>query len=125
MSRDKVRQTVNEARDYELPKPDMTVLQLQRRPAPKLPLDIFGEHWSQWIADNAEASACPADYVASALLSSASAMIGHARWPQVTDSWPEPPHLWCCNVGYSCDGKSPGADPLFRHVLPRMQQRMT
>jgi hypothetical protein len=125
MSRDEVRQAVNDARDYKLPKPDMTVLQLQRRPPPKLPLEIFDEHWSQWIVDNAEASACPADYVASALLSSASAMIGHARWPQVTNSWAEPPHLWCCNVGYSGDGKSPGADPLFRYVLPRMQQRMT
>jgi len=118
-------QRILETRDYEWPKPDMTVLELQRRPAPKLPLESFGEPWAQWIVDNAEASACPADYIASALLSSASAIIGHARWAQVTNSWAEPPHLWCCSVGYSGDGKSPGADPLFRHVLPKMQQRMT
>jgi hypothetical protein len=62
------------------PEPDMTVLRLQRRPAPELPLEIFGEHWSRWIEDNAEASTSPVDYVAAPLLAAASAVIGHARW---------------------------------------------
>jgi hypothetical protein len=42
----------------------MAVLQLHRREAPKLPIEIFGEPWSRWIRDTAEGSACPMDYVA-------------------------------------------------------------
>jgi hypothetical protein len=112
----------HQAEDW--PEPDLTVLQLHRRPPPPLPLEVFGDQWAQWLTANAHASACPVDYVASALLSAASALIGHARWPQATRTWAEPPHLWACNVGYSGDGKSPGADPMFRHVLPEMQRRM-
>jgi hypothetical protein len=107
------------------PEPDMAVLQLQRREAPKLPIEIFGEPWSRWISDTAEASACPMDYVAAPLLAAASAIIGHARWPRAREAWTEPPHLWCASVGDSGDGKSPGADVIYRHVMPEIERRMT
>src|ERR1700716_3498115 len=55
--------------------PDMGVLRLYRRPPPLLPLEVFGP-WDAWIAEQAEAAACPVDYVAGPLLAAASALIG-------------------------------------------------
>jgi Protein of unknown function (DUF3987) len=106
------------------PDPDMRVLRLNRRPPPQFPLQVLGSGWEPWIAEVAEAAACPSDYVAMALLSSASALIGNARWAEATPAWAEPPHLWCCVVGDSGDGKSPGADCIFRDVLPEIERRM-
>jgi Protein of unknown function (DUF3987) len=71
-----------------------------------------------------EAAACPSDYVAVPLLASASVLIGHARWPQATPGWAEPPHLWVAAVGDSGNGKTPGADCLMRDVLPEIERRM-
>lgn len=107
-----------------LANPDMTVLRMHRRPPPVLPRDAFGPEWRRWIEENAEAAACPPDYVAAPLLAAASALIGNARWAQATSGWAEPPHLWCASVGDSGSGKSPGADPLMRNVLPDIEGRM-
>jgi len=52
------------------PLPDMSVLQSGRRDPPKLPLELFGAAWQDWIEGAAQASACPADYVAGPLLAS-------------------------------------------------------
>ena len=104
--------------------PDMGILQLRRRSPPALPIEIFGSAWGNWIVDAAAAAACPPDYVAAPLLSSASALIGHARWAQATETWTEPPHLWAVSVGDSGDGKSPGIDTLHREVLPELERRM-
>ena len=93
-------------------------------PAAALPLAVFGDEWGRWIADAAEAAACPPDYVAVPLLASVSALIGHARWAQATPGWSEPPHLWMADVGDSGIGKSPGADCLLRDVLPEIERRM-
>jgi len=106
------------------PEPDMGVLQLRRRPPPKLPIEVFGPAWAPWIATAAKAAACPPDYVAAPLLASASALIGHSRWAQATPGWAEPPHLWIGAVGDSGNGKSPGADCLVRDVLPEIERRM-
>ena len=104
--------------------PDMSVMRLNRRPPPPLPLIVFGPAWEQWIITTAEAAGCPQDYVAMPLLTSASALIGNARWAQATPAWAEPPHLWACGVGDSGDGKSPGGDCIFRDVLPELERRM-
>jgi hypothetical protein len=58
------------------------------------------------------------------LLSLASALIGNARWPRGGPGWEEPPHLWLGSVGDSGDGKSPGADALFRYVVPQLEENM-
>jgi hypothetical protein len=106
------------------PEPDMGVLRLHRRSAPKLPIEVFGPAWGDWIISAAEAAACQTDYVAAPLLASISILIGNARRPQATPGWDEPPHLWVCSVGDSGDGKSPGAKCLFRDVLPEIERRM-
>jgi hypothetical protein len=104
---------------------DLSVMRLNRRPPPKFPLEILGNHWSRWVTTAAAASAAPVDYVAAPLLAATSALIGNARWAQAGGGWAEPPHLWCASVGDSGSSKSPGADPLLRHVVPAMEQRMT
>lgn len=103
--------------------PDMDVLRLNPKPAPVLPLDCFGPAWAAWITETAAAAACPPDYVAAPLLAAASALIGNARWPQI-GGWSEPPHLWLGAVGFSGDGKTPGASCLLRDVLPEIERRM-
>ncbi len=104
--------------------PDLSVLHLHRRPPPPLTLDVFGLHWGRWITEAAAAAACPPDYVAAPLLAAASVMIGNARWAQAAPGWREPPHLWCASVGDSGQGKSPGADLIYRNVLPPMEERI-
>jgi hypothetical protein len=106
------------------PDPDMRVLRLHRRPPPLFPLGVLGSGWEQWIRETAEAAACPVDYVVMPLLSATSVLIGNARWAEATPGWAEPPHLWCCVVGDSGDGKSPGADCILRDVLPELERRM-
>jgi hypothetical protein len=119
-----VRLAVTRAEEVNWADPDMEVLRLHRRPPPALPLGVFGDAWSRWIEDAADAAACPIDYVAAPLLASASALIGNARWAQATPGWSEPPHLWVGAVGDSGNGKSPGADCLMRDVLPQIEQSM-
>lgn len=104
--------------------PDLSVLRLHRRPPPSLPVEVFGSRWAAWIGSAAQAAACPPDYVAAPLLASASALIGNARWAQAHAGWAEPPHLWMASVGDSGSSKSPGADPLLRHVLPVIERRL-
>ena len=105
-------------------KPDMSVMRLGRRAPVRMKLDGFGQQWRDWIAAAAEAASAPVDYVAAPLLSTASALIGNARWAFATPGWGEPPHLWVCAVGDSGSSKSPGADALLRDVLPEIERRM-
>ena len=134
-----VSRLIAEAVDYVLPaatavnhhdtatswsEPDLGVLQLQRRTPPPLPFEVFGSAWGGWIAEAAEAAACPPDYVAAPLLAAGSALIGNARWAQASPGWSEPPFLWVGAVGDSGNGKSPGSDCLMRDVLPEIERRM-
>ena len=125
---ERLGRTVNDAPEMAepdlWPEPDMAVLRLHRRPPPPLPIAVFGESWGPWINVAAEAAACPPDYVAAPLLASASALIGHSRWPSAGHGWAEPPLLWIGAVGDSGNGKSPGADCLMREVLPEIERRM-
>jgi Protein of unknown function (DUF3987) len=106
------------------PAPDLSILQGDRRPPPKLPLEAFGWAWAGWITQAALAAASPADYVVGPLLASASALMGNARWAQAAPGWSEPPHLWLGCVGDSGNGKTPSAACLMRSVLPEIERRM-
>jgi hypothetical protein len=112
------------ARPNKWPEPDLAVLRLHRRPAVPFPIEILGDRWGSWAKNAAHSAASPVDYVASALLCSASALIGHARWARAWEGWAEPPHLWGCCVGDSGDSKSPGADTVHKHVVPEIEYRM-
>jgi hypothetical protein len=104
--------------------PDLTVLQINRRAPPTLPLDVFGDRWAAWIRTGAKAACCPPDYVVAPLLTSTSALIGNSRWAQGTPGWIEPPAVDIASVGDSGDSKSPGGDILFKFVLPVIERRM-
>ena len=104
--------------------PDMSVLQLRRRPPSEFPLDALGDRWATWVVDAAKAAACPVDYVALPLIAVGSSLVGNARWSQATPAWAEPPHMWMAPVGDSGDGKSPGADCFTRYILPALERRM-
>lgn len=121
---ERVRESIKKAEEIGWSEPDLAVLGLHRRPPPPLPVTVLGPAWASWVANAAEAAACPVDYVVAPLLASASALIGNARWPQATPGWSEPPHLWLGSVGDSGAGKSPGADCLMRNVLPRLEAKM-
>lgn len=105
-------------------KPDMSVMQEGRRPAPEFPLDVLGRQWNNWVQNAAEGAAAPVDYVAATLLVSASALIGNARWVRATPGWREPPNLWCGLVGDSGSSKTPGMQTLLRAVLPKIETKM-
>jgi len=119
-----VRAGIAAAEEIGWADPDLGVLRLHRRPPPAVPLAVFGQHWPRWIADAADAAACPPDYVVLPLLAAASALIGNARWASGSPGWAEPPHLWVAAIGDSGTGKSPGADCLMRDVLPEIERRM-
>ncbi|WP_299970198.1 YfjI family protein [uncultured Roseobacter sp.] len=55
----------------------------------------------------------PVDFVALALLSSASAIVGNTRWTVPWDGWKEPPVIWGMLVGDPSSGKSPALDAVL------------
>ena len=85
----------------------------QRPPAPVMSPDDFGAiygRWAGWLTTAAEVKGAPVDYVALALLTTASAAIGNARWFSPWNGWREPPVLWAMLVGDPSAGKSPALD---------------
>jgi hypothetical protein len=105
--------------DHLWPPPDLSVLNQGRREAPPFPLSVFGTNWSAWLTAAAEGANSPVDYCASALLTSAAALIGNARWVSPWDGWQEPCVLWSGNVGDPSSNKTPGMKPvqeIIRHI---------
>ena len=84
---------------------------MTEHPAPVLEEDALPHGWSQWIAAEAAARGCPADYVAAALIAAASAWIGNSRHISATPSWTQPPHLWVALIGPPSTGKTPALQP--------------
>lgn len=103
------------------PPPDMGFLARTRLAAPELPLSIFGPWWWGWITKAAGGANAPPDYVALPLLTATSALIGNSRWARAWPGWAEPPSLWGASVGNPSSGKSPGAGPVMRDVLPQVE----
>lgn len=97
------------------PDPDTSFLADARRPAPPLPVEVFGPA-GNWIVAAAEGSASPPDYVAVALLAASSALIGNARWVSPWPGWTEPPIIWAALVGPPSHSKSPAMDPVLTAI---------
>jgi putative DNA primase/helicase len=98
------------------PDPDMTVSQPTRPPAPVMSEDAFATvfgPWAEWIGIAAKVKGVPVDFVAAALLGTASAVIGNARWASPWEGWKEPPVLWVMLVGDPSAGKSPALDAVL------------
>jgi hypothetical protein len=96
--------------------PDLSYLGSGRsQPAP-FPAELLGPFWGSWCQEHASARCVPVDYVAAGLLSTASALIGNARWARANAEWREPPVLWLGIVGSPSAGKSPALDPVLAIV---------
>lgn len=112
-----------ELRDFDPAKEwgpaDLSVLQTERATAPVMSDDhfdaVFGP-WAQWLRDASEVKGAPLDFTALALLSTASALIGNARWAVPWDGWKEPCVLWAMLVGDPSSGKSPALDAVLDPV---------
>lgn len=103
----------------EWPEPDMTISQPPRPPAPIMSEDAFATvfgPWADWIQTAAKVKGVPVDYVAAALMGTASAIIGNARWASPWQGWKEPPVLWVMLVGDPSAGKSPALDAVLDPV---------
>ncbi|MGF1629145.1 MAG: DUF3987 domain-containing protein [Kiloniellaceae bacterium] len=90
--------------------PDMTVLDGGRRPAPPIPLEMFGPFWSEWIVQQADCLSVPPDFVAYPFLASAASLIGNTRRAFAWGKWYEPPIIWAAIVGNPSSRKSPAVD---------------
>jgi putative DNA primase/helicase len=108
-----IRKIIERAEPFALDwaEPDMGVLSDDRRPAPPLPLTIFGE-WQPWITDTAEGTSSPPDYCAWGLLAVAAALVGNARLVSPWPDWKEPPILWMGLIGPPSSGKSPAVNSI-------------
>lgn len=104
--------------------PSLAVLSRTASAPPQLPLYLFGPFWASWISLSAEGANASPDYVAIPLLTAASALIGNARWAKAWPGWAEPPVLWAASVGNPSSGKSPGAAPVMRDTLGRVEMHM-
>ena len=104
--------------------PSLTILTRTRIAAPEFPIDVFGPFWSTWISRTATGANAATDYVALPLLVTISALIGNSRWVQAWPTWAEPPILWGASVGNPSSGKTPGATPVVRDVLARVEMHM-
>ena len=101
------------------PDPDMTVIRPERPPAPEMTSQEFETvygGWSDWLKMAASVKNAPVDYVALGLLTSASALIGNARWAVPWDGWKEPPIIWGMLIGEPSSGKSPALDTVLHPI---------
>jgi hypothetical protein len=95
------------------PEPDMRLVEDDRAPAPILENDALPAGWEKWIPAEADARACPPDYIAAGLIDAASAWIGNARRITATADWIEPAHLWFALIGTPSAGKTPALRPMI------------
>lgn len=100
-------------------KPDTSIIRPERPPAPEMSDSefnaVFGP-WAAWLRTAAEVKGAHVDFVALALLSTASAIIGNARWAVPWEGWKEPPMLWGMLIGDPSAGKSPALDAILDPV---------
>lgn len=101
------------------PEPEMSIGTPTLPPAPVMSdgefTQVFGP-WASWLKNAAEVKNAPVDYVAAALLTTASAAIGNSRWAVPWGGWKEPPVLWAMLVGDPSSNKSPALDAVLDPV---------
>ena len=101
--------------------PDMSILEPDQIPSPRLPEDVFKSifgPWAKWIINASHAKGAPGPYVVSGLLASIASCIGNKFIIQVHSGWKEPIALWIVNVGEPSSNKSPGLDAAINGFEP-------
>jgi hypothetical protein len=89
------------------PELDASLLEEGRAAAPPFPLSFLPPAWERWVADTAQSTGTPADYVAQGVLAAVAAVCGAGVRVRVTSTWFEPLVLWQALVGMPSSGKSP------------------
>lgn len=98
------------------PKPDMSLINENRKPAPVFPLELLPIGLQSWVKLSAGAKGCSVDFIAHALLITAAGMIGNARRASPWQDWDEPTILWGALVGLPSTGKSPAVDTVVEPI---------
>ncbi len=102
--------------DQNWPEPDMSIVQSERPAAHEMTRaefdEVFGD-WAPWIFSSAEVKSAHPDYVALALITTASALIGNSRRAHPWDGWVEATVLWGMLIGDPSSGKSPSLDAVL------------
>jgi hypothetical protein len=89
---------------------------------PTFPLAELGKFWSGHIED-AAGFMLNRDYFANSLLATAAALIGNSTMVlSRSDGHKQPATLWCANIGYPSQKKSPGFDP-FKEIVVSIEDR--
>lgn len=101
--------------------PDLGLLEGPDVAAPDFPRHVLGEDWARIVAEIAEGGNAPFDYVATALLVIAAALIGNAREAAASTNFRQALVLWGMLVGGPSAGKSP-ALALFVSIIAQIQQ---
>ena len=74
---------------------------------PAFPLPLLPAAWQRWIADTAQSTGTPVDYVVQGLFAAVAAVCGAGVELRATPGWSEPLVLWQALVGMPSSGKSP------------------
>jgi Protein of unknown function (DUF3987) len=101
---------------------DKKLLGDDRAPAPALNFDALPQAWTEWVRQMAEDCGSSADYVASNLIGTASAVLGNVRRVRAGEGWTEQPHLWIANVGAPSSNKTPALRP-FQAACSEIEQK--
>lgn len=103
--------------------PDLTLLEPLSAKTPELPLQEFGEFWSDWLTSTADRQGCPTDFVAINLLAFAASLIGNTRSVK-SGSHVEPSILWTAMVGQPSVNKTGAMQP-FVELAGRLDSEIT
>ena len=99
---------------------DPTIIQEHRIAAPRLPIEVFGPQWADWLVGTAKAKAAPVDFTVMPLLAASASLIGNARRVAPWIGWEEASILWIARVGEPSTNKTPGAQPIYE-IMGRLQ----
>jgi len=91
---------------------DQALLEEARAAVPVFPLDLLPTFWRDWVADTANATGAPVDYVAQSLFAAVAGLCGAGVVVRLGVRWDEPLVLWQALVGPPSSGKSPAMAPM-------------
>jgi hypothetical protein len=76
------------------PQPDMRLIKDDRLPVPAFDWEALPPAYKDLIKHMADDCGAPPDYIAAALIGTASAVLGNVRRVSPWEGWVEQPHLW-------------------------------
>lgn len=118
-----VKNIISNAQELLHPTPDMSLLRSHRKRPSKFPKELLGPELNEWLTRTAIGTGSPVDYVAGALFSACSALIGNSRRVSPWKGWDEPSALWIGLIGEPSSNKSPAIDPVI-NILRKLEDEL-